>query len=205
MKRLFFISLSMIALGVCFVVGCGDPTNPLAGFPEQVDRYDALDQTGGDVRFDEETHRSAPECIDIDRLKQTVLPPTSIRITFRVTTCDGFPVSGLSANDITLINDESGVPFGWAESSGSASEPQVPPELRQFTVLVLDLSDSVVNDGRLADIVDSATVFVEHVLEHPSTALHHEVAILGFGGTDEVVSLHNFTAMLQRCTRCSRR
>lgn len=78
----------------------------------------------------------------IDYYPAYVEPPANVRVTFRVVGCDGNPVGRL--NQVVIIDDEKGEPFG-SRNEGDGIAVQAPPsELRLVVTLALDFSDSIV-------------------------------------------------------------
>jgi hypothetical protein len=95
-----------------------------------------------------------------------------VRVFFSVTGVGGTPIEDLSCADFTALENASPVdPF---ESALNVRPPQ--GLLRIPTVLVLDLSRSVVDAGALETVKDSARAFIDAV------AAPQELAIVTFSG-----------------------
>jgi len=136
---------------------------------------------------------SGPECITIDKSSHSIHPPAGVRVVFRVLDCDGYPVRPLTSADVTIINDEKGEPFGSGGEGGGASAPGVPSEFGLFSILALDMSDSIFNNNAVNDVIDGAKIFVQKMVIDPDRALRHKVALLVFGSTNETSVVLDFT------------
>lgn len=123
-------------------------------------------------------------CLNVIQQGSTqTIPPAGLRVLFSVTTCDGEPVPDLlQAGNVEVINDETGRPFGSeGESAPALGESK---DFSFYTVLLLDLSYSIVNNDRLDDVIDGATTFVEMMVElQPDDSRRQAVALYVFGGT----------------------
>lgn len=134
---------------------------------------------------------SCPGLKVIQRGDTSVCDPAGVRVFFSVTDCDGVPVPNLDGRNFNVINNENGKPF--QSEGGSASFLQA-LNFEFYTVLVLDLSYSIVQNDRLNDLVDGAKHFVKTVIEDQTDeAYMHNVAIYVFGSTKESQLLLRFT------------
>ena len=114
--------------------------------------------------------------------------PALISMFVKVETCEGSPVTLLSIANFTIFED--GNPI-----SRSESRPDIFPveqEFRTVTVLLLDLSGSVVRTGSLPVLKDAATGFVETVLAARED-IPSDVAIYWFDGAPGVTEQVAFT------------
>ena len=136
---------------------------------------------------------AAKGCITLDRLHQDVIPPAGVRVRFRVLDCDGYPVRALTADDVTMENNEKHEPFGAAGEGGGTSAPDAPAEFGFYSVLALDMSDSIFNNGAVSDVVHGAKVFVKKLVKDAEPGVRHKVAILVFGRTDATEVVLDFT------------
>jgi hypothetical protein len=117
--------------------------------------------------------------------------PAGVRVLFSVTDCEGTPVAGLEADNFEVINNETNKPF---QSEGGSSSFMQALNFDFYTILVLDLSYSIVNNDRLDDVIDGAKSFVKAVVEDPTDdSYKHNVAIYVFGSTSASELLVTFT------------
>ncbi len=122
------------------------------------------------------------DCIEIDRVSDAqVLPPAGLQAGFRVLDCDGDPIEPLSDDEILVINDEKGDPFGAGLEGGSVSDLAMPTDYGLYTVIALDMSDSIFNSGALDSMLDGAHSFIEQLAEHSAQSPRHKVALAVFG------------------------
>ncbi|MDP6942531.1 MAG: VWA domain-containing protein, partial [Myxococcota bacterium] len=132
--------------------------------------------------------------VRIDRSSTSILPPAGVRVVFRVLDCDGLPVRELTASDVTIINDAKNEPFGTGGEGGSASAPSAPSEFGLYSILVLDMSDSIVNTpGAVGDVVAGAEAFVVAMVENMPETYRHEVALMVFGSPTKTEVIVDFT------------
>lgn len=149
---------------------------------------------GGGSGGSQSTSGGGSQCLALDRVSSAERPPAGVRVVFRVTDCDGNPVRALSASDVTIINDEKGEPFGTGGEGGGVSAPTTPSQYGLYSILVLDMSDSIFNAGAVNDVVDGARVFVQEMVERPAQDLKHEVAVMVFGRSNATRIVQPFTS-----------
>lgn len=113
-----------------------------------------------------------------------------MRVNFTVSTCDGVPVPDVTEDDFEVINDETGEPF---QSEGGSSAFVEAMNFEFYTILVLDLSNSIVENGRLDDVLDGAQMFVQGLVENQTGNFRHSVAIFAFGSTEASALEQDFT------------
>ena len=133
------------------------------------------------------------KCIQIDRVNHKVYPPAGIRVTFRVLGCDGYPVKKLTDKNVTVVNDEKDQPFGAGEEGGGASAPDLPSEFGLYSILVLDMSNSIFKNQAVNDVIDGAKVFVQKMVEEAPEELKQRVAIMVFGMPSKTQVVQDFT------------
>ena len=125
------------------------------------------------------------KCIRIDRTDNPmIIPPAGVKATFRVLACDGSPVRELTNNDVKVINDEKGEPFGTGMEGGGVSDIGVPTDFGLFSVLALDMSDSIFNSGSVNNVIDGALTFIKELVTDAPEGLKHKVALIAFGRPD---------------------
>ncbi len=133
-----------------------------------------------------------PECILIDNAKVNgIVAPAGLQVGFRVLDCDGNPVRPLVDDDVVIINDEKNEAFVDSSEGASASGIGLPSALELYSVLALDLSDSVVPSAN--DVIDAAEAFVSAVVTEAESRLKHRVAIYAFGSTANTELIQDFT------------
>ena len=84
--------------------------------------------------------------------------------------------------NVVVINNESNLDFNDSSEGGGASLPDVPSEFGLYTVLAIDMSDSIFNNGAEQDVINGAKVFVDKLVTQPEAKLKHNVALIGVGG-----------------------
>ncbi|MEE2788500.1 MAG: VWA domain-containing protein, partial [Myxococcota bacterium] len=135
-----------------------------------------------------------PPCLAIDRINgPTIFPPAGVRVGFRLLDCQGRAVRPLRDADISIIDDEQGRPFGEGGEGGGVSGIGAPSEIGLYTVLALDLSDSIFNADALNDVIEGARTFVNRRVTSQPAKLKHHVMILAFGRTAEIEVIQDFT------------
>ncbi len=135
------------------------------------------------------------DCIKIDRAQQpAVVPPAGIQVKFRVLDCEGNPVPPLTSADFKIINNEKGEAFGAGLEGGGISELGVPTDYGLFSVVALDMSDSIFNSGAVDDVIDGALEYLEQVEQGPGANVQHEVALVAFGRPQAFDVVQPFTA-----------
>ncbi len=137
-----------------------------------------------------------PEKVCIDKATLAPVPPAGLKVTFRV--LDGFgdpvrPLDGSNGKDIVILNDEKDAPFGSGQEGGAISDVGVVTEVQIYSVLVLDMSDSIFNAGVVDDVLDGAETFVNSVVVTADPNFKHNVAILAFGAPDQLEIVQDFT------------
>jgi len=120
-------------------------------------------------------------------------PKYAVRVRFRVLDCVGYPVRPLTAADVSVINDEKGEPFGAGSEGGGASAPDVPSDFGMYSMLALDMSDSIFNNNVVNDVIDGAKIFVQKLVAEQDGVLRHKVGLMVFGRTDATKVVMDFT------------
>ncbi len=114
--------------------------------------------------------------------------PARISLFFSVDTCAGVPVAGLDASHFEISEDGKAVsPF--------ESQRRVQPKgqnYRMNSVVLLDLSGSVLKSGQFTALKDAAAAYVKRVLG--GTDEGQRVAVVTFDGREKVQRLVDFTA-----------
>jgi len=135
----------------------------------------------------------ASDCIRISNFRDSVVPPAGIAMSFRVLGCDGEPVRPLTAEDVGVINGETGKDFNDSSEGGARSDPGTPDNVRVYAMLILDFSTSIFENNAQLDVVEGAQAFVDGTLLGQDSNLTYEVAIVAFGAPDQVELVADFT------------
>lgn len=118
----------------------------------------------------------------------STMRPARVSLFFTVDTCAGAPVARLSSDTFQLYED--GVRVSQFES-----QQRIQPRgerMRIFSVLLLDLSGSVLRSGEFPRLRDAASAFIDEVFAQDPEA--HRVAIYTFDGRTELVPVVGFSA-----------
>ncbi len=139
-----------------------------------------------------------PRKICIDKTSLAVVPPAGLKVGFRVLDDLGNPVRPLTFpamgdGDVTVINDAKGAPFGTSNEGDSVSGLGTASELELYSVLVLDFSDSIVNQGLLPKVLEGARAYVAETVTKPEAQFKHNVAIVTFGKPESIILVQDFT------------
>ena len=195
--RVLFLC-GVLAIFLClYTVGCSCLINEKSGKGEgstgsDDDADDAADDSVDDA-VDDTAGGDDDACTGFivqKRGSTEICTPAGVRVTFSVAECDGTPVPDVTEADFTVINDETGHPF---QSEGGSSAFEEALNFDFYTILVLDLSYSIVQNDRLGDELDGAQLFVQSMVENQSANFKHHVAIYVFGSTDESELVQDFT------------
>lgn len=116
--------------------------------------------------------------------------PSRVGWLFKVDTCSGEPVSGLSAAQFEIFEDGKKV-------SAFESQQRVAPKgerFRLYSVVLLDLSGSMLRSGDFAQVQASAGRYLDEALAAGGDG--HRVALMTFDGREQPQLLVNFTSSL---------
>jgi hypothetical protein len=120
----------------------------------------------------------------------TVSLPSRVGWLFKVDTCAGEPVSGLSAAQFEIFEDGKKV-------SAFESQQRVAPKgerFRLYSVVLLDLSGSMLRSGEFAKVQASAGRYLDEALSAGGDG--HRIALMTFDGREQPQVLVNFTSEL---------
>ncbi len=186
MRRRALAALLSMTLGAA---ACGGQSTA-GGLIEQIDSEAKPAEVDGGGELPE------PGCTSLQAVRwgpAEVVPPAGVRFDFSLADCAGAPIAGLaSVGAVRVDEDESGLPLG---------PPGTPTPVlsiaRDFafrSVVVLDLSNSVVASGRLDAVLDGALALVETLVDEvDDPRLRHELALYVFGSTAESVVWQPFS------------
>jgi hypothetical protein len=116
-------------------------------------------------------------------------PPARVSLFFTVDTCGGEPVAGLPADQFVLKEDGRNV-------STFESQLRISPrgeKFRMYSMLLLDLSGSILRSGQFPALVEAANHYVDTVLQGGRND-GQKVAIYGFDGRAAPFSIVEFTS-----------
>ena len=143
----------------------------------------------------------APHLI-LDVKEASQVGGAGLRLPFAVRMSDGSEPPGLAADDVAVIDDETGRDFDDDNADGSRSGPRLPADFTLLSVLVLDLSDSVFKAGVQDHIRNGVATYLETLLapadddttELTTIKANHRLALVQLGRTHEVKVALEFTS-----------
>jgi hypothetical protein len=109
--------------------------------------------------------------------------PSNVAVYFTVDTSDDKPVPGLTADGFTIYED--GGKVSEYESKQTILNPQVAAS--HYTLLLMDMSGSVVESKHVDDIVSAATTFTQRVEKY------QKVGVYAFDGSTDLYPIVPFT------------
>lgn len=121
-----------------------------------------------------------------DAAVQTMLP-ARVSVSFTVDTSDGQPVAGLTNDSFEIFEDG-------ARVSPYESQRSIQPrgqKARMYSLLLLDLSGSILRSGEFASVQEAATAYVDRVLATGAEA--HRLAVYSFDGRESISKVVGFT------------
>ncbi len=129
--------------------------------------------------------------LNITYEKQTIKKPANVSVLFKVETRSGTPLPGLVAGNFKLYEDD-------ALISEYESQQAVIPKPGQFksrTMLLLDLSGSILNSDSLSNLKLAAKSFIAAVLPDLGTENYGaiDMAVFWFDGAADIRQLVGFT------------
>ena len=110
-----------------------------------------------------------------------IVEPAGLQLKFRVLDINGDPIRPLTAEDTTVINDEKGVAFGDGGVGDSVSNVGENQNIEIYSVVALDLSDSIYEAGVVDDVIEGAREFVEATVVEQTAPFKHRVIFLAIG------------------------
>lgn len=113
--------------------------------------------------------------------------PALVSIFVKVKTCSGAALTDLTIEDFSILEDDASI-------SNSESQPDIFPSEQSYrsnTVLLLDLSGSIVKTGALVELKDAAKRFVETLFEANDVA---HLALYWFDGSAAIYQLADFSS-----------
>jgi hypothetical protein len=151
----------------------------------------AVDGRGETGRF--ELSIDDDQGLAIDNTEVRVQPPAGVAVAFRATTPNGGPVPPLTDDDVVVINDETGRPFGASAEGQAARYLGRNDAVQAYSILALDFSGSIFAGGGVDDVVAGAEAYIDATLDAAAGGLPHKLAILAFGAPDRLELMSPFT------------
>jgi hypothetical protein len=114
----------------------------------------------------------------------SVRKPSNVAVYFTVDTKGGEPVADLTPQDFTIYEDKQ--PVSILESKQTILQPEV--AAIHYTLLLVDMSGSVVDSGDMPALVQAAASFTDRVGPYQKVAVYtfdgspHITSLVGFGG-----------------------
>jgi len=118
-----------------------------------------------------------------------IVEPSGLQLKFRVLDVNGDPIRPLTAEDVTLINDEKGIAFGEGAEGDSVSNVGATDKISIYSVVALDLSDSIFAAGAQDDVIAAAREFISATITEPEEKFKHKVLFLAIGRPEATVFL----------------
>ncbi|MEM9492263.1 MAG: VWA domain-containing protein, partial [Myxococcota bacterium] len=129
--------------------------------------------------------------LQLTLIDASVQKPSNVAVYFTVDTVAGEPVAGLEATSFRIYEDDRLVSIH--ESQQTILSPEV--AAAHYTVLLVDMSGSVVESGDIPVIVDAATAFANRV------GKYQEIAVFAFDGGRNLIPVVNFSNSPDRLQR----
>jgi len=129
-------------------------------------------------------YQPGPGCLKLEEIMTSDVAPAGVRTVFQLSDCAGAPIPDLKSEEVTVLLDDEGI-----QSEGDVA-PVLTQEVdfRLSTMLLLDLSYSIVENGNLQPMLDAARAGA-----HALVAQGHRVAIYQFAGPPYFGEVQGFT------------
>jgi formylglycine-generating enzyme len=124
------------------------------------------------------------DCIQLVELQTDEVAPAGVRTVFQATACNGDPIADLTDDNIRLLLDGEELQSEGTTTSVLTQEV----EFELFTLVLLDMSDSIVQNQNLGPMISAARKLVGRLL-----ADGHRVAIYQFAGPSYFGAVQDFT------------
>lgn len=122
--------------------------------------------------------------LKLQLVDHSVRKPSNVAVYFSVDTRKGEPVAGLTPQDFRIYEDRQ--PVSVLESKQTILNPEV--AVVHYTLLLIDMSGSVVDSGEMPALIQAASTFGERVGPYQKVAVYtfdgspHLTQVVGFGG-----------------------
>lgn len=121
--------------------------------------------------------------LTLTRIQTAHDKPANVAVYFKVETTQGEPVGGMTAEQFEIYEDDELV--STLESQQTILNPEVAAS--HYTLLLIDMSGSVVDSEDAAKVTEAALLFTQEV------EANNKVAIYAFDGEEEIHMLSDFT------------
>jgi hypothetical protein len=125
-------------------------------------------------------------CLLVNLRSVTAAPPSKVTAFFTVDRCTGEPVVGLTAANIEIREDGARIPASESQQR-LVRQPEV---FRVHTIVVLDLTRSIIAGDQLTALLDAARGMVAGII---AQGPEHYVAVYAFDGAEEMRQIQAFT------------
>lgn len=122
-------------------------------------------------------------CLQFDLIEGQAQPPSNVTLFFSVSSCSGDPAPGIDAGEFVIRED--GAVISAYESQQTILPRSVAFELS--SVLLLDMSGSVLESGGLPTLQSAAHEFIDRV------SVEHAISIQLFDGREDLTEAVGFT------------
>ena len=132
---------------------------------------------------DDDNNPGNTSCVSFKLLNSETHQPSVVKLYFQLKTCNGEPLSGIQPEQFLIKEDDTEVSV-YESDQGYAPDPRA---FQLATVLLLDMSGSILESGNLPPLQQAAKVFVQTVASGQS------ISIYTFDGRAELQQLVDFT------------
>ncbi len=122
-------------------------------------------------------------CVSFKLLKGETSEPSVVKLFFQLKTCDGAPLAGVKPEQFLIKEDGKEVSI-YESNQGFAMDTHT---VQISTVLLLDMSGSIIKSGNLPALQQAAKAFVQSISQGQSVALYT------FDGRPKLQLLQDFT------------
>lgn len=129
--------------------------------------------------------------IDVEFLESQTEPPSKIKLFFRVDLGEEHRFTTLAPSDFEIYEDDSQI----STLESQAQIQRDPGDFLYSSVLLLDLSGSILNNSDLPNLKEAATSFIDQTMPAEGEALYgtREMAVYWFDGEQSIHPLVQFT------------
>ncbi len=141
-------------------------------------------EADNDTESDPDSGPDEQECLVLNELLTSTVTPAGVRTVFQLLDCDGYPIPDLDDDEIEVLLD--GEPIRTEGDVASVLNQEV--KFQSYAVLLLDLSDSIVDSGNLEAMVSAARNLVHKLISDGQN-----VAVYQFAGPKYFAEVQSFT------------
>ncbi len=124
------------------------------------------------------------ECLQLKEVMTSEVSPAGVRTVFQLLDCDGSPITDLRDDELTVLLDGEEI----REEGDRASVLTQEVEFSNYALLLLDMSDSIVNTGTLDSMVAAARALAFELIDQEV-----KIAIYRFAGPNYFAEVQPFT------------